>query len=44
MKIGGVEIVLLNYGYRPQLRRLLLDNARKQIRVNPCKSVAGVFA
>lgn len=35
--------LLLNFGQRPQLRRLLFDNDRKQIRENPCKSVAKGF-
>jgi len=32
--------VLLNFGTRPQFRRLLFDNDRKRIRGNPCESVA----
>ena len=36
--------LLLNFGVRPQFRRLLFDNARKQIRENPCESVAKVLA
>lgn len=32
--------LLLNFGPRPQFRRLLLTNDRKPIRANPCKSVA----
>ena len=36
--------LLLNFGTRPQFRRLLFDNARKKIRENPCESVAKVFA
>lgn len=35
---------LLNFGLKPQFRRLLFDNERKKIRENPCKSVAGVSA
>jgi len=35
---------LLNFGQRPQFRRLLFDNNRKKIRENPCKSVARVPA
>jgi len=36
-----VEVgLLLNFGLRPQFRRLLFDNERKNIRVNPCESVA----
>ena len=34
--------LLLNFGLRPQFRRLLFDNARKKIRGNPCESVAEV--
>ena len=36
--------LLLNFGVRPQFRRLLFDNVRKKIRENPCESVARVFA
>ena len=36
--------LLLNFGLRPQFRRLLFDNERKKIRENPCKSVAKVPA
>jgi GxxExxY protein len=36
--------LLLNFGQRPQFRRLLFDNLRKQIRENPCQSVAKVSA
>jgi GxxExxY protein len=34
---------LLNFGQRPQFRRLLFDNERKKIRENPCESVAEVL-
>ncbi|MGA9896966.1 MAG: GxxExxY protein [Terriglobales bacterium] len=45
LKSTDVEIgLLLNFGSRPQFRRLLFDNERKKIRENPCKSVAGVSA
>ena len=45
LKSTDVEIgLLLNFGVRPQFRRLLFDNERKKIRENPCKSVAGVSA
>jgi GxxExxY protein len=45
LKSTEVEIgLLLNFGVRPQFRRLLFDNERKKIRENPCKSVAGVSA
>lgn len=36
-----VEVGLpLNFGEKPQFKRLIFDNARKRIRVNPCESVA----
>jgi GxxExxY protein len=45
LKSTEVEIgLLLNFGSRPQFRRLLFDNERKKIRVDPCKSVARVSA
>jgi GxxExxY protein len=31
--------LLLNFGTRPQFRRMLLDNDQKKIRENPCQSV-----
>jgi GxxExxY protein len=40
-----VEVgLLLNFGSRPQFRRLLFDNERKKFRADPCKSVAEVSA
>ncbi len=40
-----IEIgLLLNFGPRPQFRRLVFDNERKKIRANPCKSFAGISA
>ena len=43
LKSAEVEVGrLLNFGARPQFRRLLFDNERKKIRENPRKSVAGV--
>ncbi|HXM20356.1 MAG TPA: GxxExxY protein [Terriglobales bacterium] len=45
LKSTEVEVgMLLNFGARPQFRRLLFDNDRKKIRGNPWKSVAGVSA
>jgi len=45
LRATDVEVgLLLNFGVRPQFRRLLFDNARKRIRENPCESVAKVFA
>jgi GxxExxY protein len=36
--------LLLNFGLRPQFRRLVFDNNRKKIRENPRESVAKVSA
>jgi GxxExxY protein len=45
LRATTVEVgLLLNFGIRPQIRRLLFDNERKQIRENPCESVAKVSA
>jgi len=45
LKSTEVEIgMLLNFGARPQFRRLIFDNGRKKIRENPWKSVAEVPA
>jgi len=45
LKSTEIEIgLLLNFGTKPQFRRLLFDNERKKIRENPCKSVAGASA
>lgn len=45
LRATEIEVgLLLNFGIRPQFRRLLFDNPRKKIRENPCESVAKVFA
>lgn len=45
LRATDVEVgLLLNFGLRPQFRRLLFDNDRKKIRENPCKSAAEVIA
>jgi GxxExxY protein len=45
LRATEVEVgLLLNFGLRPQFRRLLFDNDRKKIRENPCESVAKVSA
>ncbi|MGA7693811.1 MAG: GxxExxY protein [Candidatus Sulfotelmatobacter sp.] len=45
LRATEIEIgLLLNFGLRPQFRRLLFDNERKKIRGNPCESVAKVSA
>jgi GxxExxY protein len=45
LRATEIEVgLLLNFGTRPQFRRLLFDNERKKIRENPCESVAKVSA
>ncbi len=45
LKSTEIEIgMLLNFGTRPQFRRLIFDNERKKIRENPWKSVAEASA
>ena len=45
LRATEIEVgLLLNFGLRPQFRRLLFDNERKKIRANPCESVAKVSA
>jgi GxxExxY protein len=45
LRATEVEVgLLLNFGQRPQFRRLLFDNERKKIRENLCESVARVSA
>jgi GxxExxY protein len=41
LKSTEVEVgLLLNFGLKPQFRRLVFDTTRKKIRENPCKSAA----
>jgi GxxExxY protein len=45
LRATEIEVgLLLNFGVRPQFRRLLFDNERKKKRGNPCESVAKVSA
>jgi GxxExxY protein len=45
LRATEIEVgLLLNFGLRPQFRRLLFDNDRKKIRENPWESVAKVSA
>jgi GxxExxY protein len=45
LRATDIEVgLLLNFGLRPQFRRLLFDNERKKTRENPRKSVAKVLA
>jgi GxxExxY protein len=40
LRATDVEVgLLLNFGPRPDFRRIVLDNDKKKIRVNPCSSV-----
>lgn len=44
LRATEIEVgLLLNFGPQARFRRLLFDNERKQIRVNPCESVAEVM-
>jgi GxxExxY protein len=41
LRATEIEVgLLLNFGLKPQFKRLIFDNPRKSIRENPCKSVA----
>ncbi|MFB3813940.1 MAG: GxxExxY protein [Terriglobales bacterium] len=43
LKATEIEVgILLNFGPQPAFKRILLNNNRKKIRVNPCESVVGV--
>ena len=43
LRAKEIEVgLLLNFGEKPDFRRLLFDNERKKIRANPCKSVANI--
>ena len=45
LKASEIEVGrLLNFGMRPQFRRLPFDDERKKIRAHPCASVAKVSA
>jgi GxxExxY protein len=45
LRSTDIEVgLLLNFGLKPQFRRLIFDNERKKICENPCKFVAGVSA
>ena len=45
LRATEIEVgLLVNFGLKPQFRRLLFDNPRKNIRANPRKSVAKVSA
>ena len=41
LRATEIEVgLLLNFGLKPQFKRLIFDNPRKSIRENPCLSVA----
>jgi GxxExxY protein len=45
LRTTEIEVgLLLNFGLRPQFRRLVFDNDRKKIGVNPCESAAKASA
>ncbi len=44
LRATEIEVgLLLNFGLRPEFKRLLFDNPRKAIRANPCLSVADLL-
>ena len=44
LRATKIEVgLLLNFGLKPEFRRLLFDNPRKSIRANPCLSVADLL-
>ncbi|HEY3027414.1 MAG TPA: GxxExxY protein [Pyrinomonadaceae bacterium] len=44
LRATEIEVgLLLNFGLKPQFKRLIFDNPRKSIRENPCLSVAALL-
>ncbi len=44
LRATDIEVgLLLNFGLKPEFKRLLFDNPRKLIRENPCLSVADLL-
>ena len=44
LRATDIEVgLLLNFGLKPEFKRLLFDNPRKSIRGNPCLSVADLL-
>jgi GxxExxY protein len=44
LRATPIEVgLLLNFGLKPEFKRLLFDNPRKSIRENPCLSVADLL-
>jgi len=45
LRATHIEVgLLLNFGLKPQYKRLIFDNPRKSIRENPCLSVAALLS
>lgn len=45
LRASEIEVgLLLNFGVKPDFKRLIFDNPRKAIRANPCFSVAELLA
>jgi len=44
LRATEIEVgLLLNFGLKPEFKRLIFDNPRKSIRENPCISVAALL-
>jgi GxxExxY protein len=43
LRATDIEVGLLNFGLKPEFKRLIFDNARKSIRENQCLSVADLL-
>lgn len=44
LRATQIEVgLLLNFGLKPEFKRMIFDNPRKSIRANPCLSVAGIL-
>lgn len=44
LRATDIELgLLLNFGDKPEIKRMIFDNERKKIRVNPCVSVANLL-
>jgi GxxExxY protein len=44
LRATDIEVgLLLNFGLKPEFKRLIFDNPRKAIRANPCSSVADLL-
>ncbi|HZE73509.1 MAG TPA: GxxExxY protein [Pyrinomonadaceae bacterium] len=44
LRATHIEVgLLLNFGLKPEFKRMIFDNPRKSIRANPCSSVAALL-